>query len=346
MTKRLDGRDEPIIDPDIPIIDAHHHLFDFPSLRYMFDDYLADTQGGHRVVASVYVEAKAFMRADGPEGLRPLGEIEFANGVAAMSASGAYGDLRACAAIAGYADLRRGEEVGWLLDRALAAAPERFRSVRQIIMEHPSDAPFRYFFTGRPPSGTYQHPKFREGFRQLAMRGLAFEATGFHLQIPEIAKLADAFPHTTIILNHMTVAMGLDMNAEAKAALFKDWQASLRDIARRPNVLCKIGGLGMPTWGFGFEDRPDSIGYQELADTWRPFVESAIEIFGSDRCMFESNFPPDGRSCGYVPLWNALKHIVVGASAREKADLFYRTAARVYRIDLSELKMDNNPLET
>ena len=335
MSKRLEGRDEKILDPQIPIIDAHHHLFDKPGRRYMLDDYLEDVRAGHRVVASVYVETSAFHRVDGPEVLRPLGEIEFANGIGAMCASGHFGDVRLCAAIVGYADLRLGDQIGWLLDRAQAAAPERFRGVRQITMEHPSDAPFRYFFTGRPPAGVFRHPRFREGFRQLANRGLTYDATGFHLQLEDIASLADAFPDTTLIINHMTVAMGLDMTSDMRADLFREWQEALRETAKRPNIVCKVGGLGMPHWGFGFETRLDPIGYLELADTWRPFVETAIELFGPNRCMLESNFPPDGQSAGYVPTWNALKYIVSDASAEEKHDLFFKTASRVYRLDMS-----------
>jgi L-fuconolactonase len=334
MSKRHRSRNETILDPDIPIIDAHHHLFDKPALRYMVDDYLEDARAGHRIVASVYVEASAFYRADGPEVIRPLGEIEFANGVGAMFASGHYGDVRLCAAIVGYADLRLGDRIGELLDRAQAAAPERFRGVRQIAMDHPSDAPYRYFFTGRPPAGIYDHPEFRSGFRELAKRKLSFDATGFHLQLPDISALADAFPESSIIINHMTVAMGLDMDVAQRHELFLDWRAKLSEIARRQNVACKIGGLGMPIWGFGFEEREDNVGYRELADCWRPFVESAIELFGSNRCMMESNFPPDGRSCGFSPLWNALKHIVAGASDAEKSDLFHATAAHVYRMEL------------
>ena len=136
----------------------------------------------------------------------------------------------------------------------------------------------------------------------------------------------------------MTVAMGLEMNTQQREELFREWRESLRDTAKRPNVVCKIGGLGMPIWGFGFDERKDAVGYKELAKAWRPFVESAIELFGTNRCMMESNFPPDGRSCGYVPTWNALKHIVAASSDNEKADLFHRTAARVYRIDLSSIE--------
>lgn len=332
----LAGRDEPILEPDMPIIDSAHHLFDRPSLRYMFDDYLADVGAGHRIVASVYVETLAFARPDGPELLRPLGEIEFANGVGAMSASGVYGDCRVCAAIVGFADLRFGDQVAELLDRALELAPERFRGVRQITIEDPSDAPFRYV-TNPPPTGVLQNPAFRAGFRQLAKRGLTFDAAVFHHQLSDIASLADAFPDTTIVLNHLGQAMGMDMDQQGRTEVFHKWRDALRDLARRPNVLCKIGGLGLPFWGFGFEKRSDTVGYLELAAAWQPYVETTVELFGADRCMMESNFPPDGRSCGFVPLWNALKHTVRGASADEKTAMFYGVAARVYRIDLPGL---------
>ena len=336
MTRRLDNRDEPILEPDLPIVDSHHHLFERGGVRYMIDECLDDMRAGHRVVASVYVETGAFARTDGPEVMRPLGEVEFANGVGAMCAGAGFDGPRVCAAIVGRADLRHGAEVGRLLDAAMERAPERFRGIRQIVMDHPSDAPYRFFSTGRPPQGTYDHPKFREGMAEIAARGLSYDATGFHLQLPDIAGIADAFPDMPVIVNHMTVAMGLDMDEAARRDLFADWRAGLADVARRPNALCKIGGMGMPVWGFGFHERPDPVGHEELAAAWRPFVETAIELFGAGRCMMESNFPPDAHSCGYVPLWNALKRITAGCSEAEKADLYARTAARTYRIDLPE----------
>jgi predicted TIM-barrel fold metal-dependent hydrolase len=340
--KRLEGRDEPILAPDTLIIDAHHHLFDRPALRYMLDDYLNDVRAGHRVVASVYVETQAFIRIEGPEVLRSIGEIEFANGVGAMCASGVYGNVRACAAIVGYADLRLGDEIARLLDRALEAAPERYRGVRQIAMEHSTEAPFR-FFTHRPPVELLSHPGFRKAFRHLAPRGLIFDAAVFNHQLPDIVALADAFPETTMTLNHAGVALGLDMDAKSRMELFHRWRNDLFDLAQRPNVYCKVGGLGMPFWGFGLENRSDPVGYRELSNLWRPYVETAIQAFGAHRCMLESNFPPDGRSCGYVPLWNALKDIVSGCSAAERADLFHATAARIHRIDLSWLGDGSQP---
>ena len=328
--------DHATLDPDLAIIDAHHHLFDRPGQRYLLDDYLADIGAGHRIVASVYVETQAFIRADGPELLRSLGEIEFANGVAAMSASGIYGDCRVCAAIVGYADLRLGDEVAELLDRALAIAPDRLRGMRQVTIEDPTGKSYRYMMQP-PPSGILSSAGFRPAFRHLAARGLTFDAAVFDHQLPDIGDLADAFPDTTIVLNHMGAAMALDLDAEGRAEVFSRWRAGLRDVSRRQNVICKIGGLGMPLWGFGFESRSDAVGYPELASAWRPYVETALEAFGPRRCMMESNFPPDRRSCGFTALWNALKHIVRDCSASEKAALFRNTAAGVYRIDVSRL---------
>jgi L-fuconolactonase len=330
------GRNEPILEPDLPIIDSHHHLFLRPAIRYLFDDFLADVKSGHRVVASVYVEAHAMVRPDGPAMMRPLGEIEFANGAGAMAASGLFGDCRVCAAIVGYADLRFGDDIGEYLDRALERAPERLRGIRQVTIEDPSEAAYR-FVPVRPPSGVMQHPNFRSGFRQLARRGLSFDAAVFHPQLGEVAALAAAFPDTTIVVNHAGHALALGLDAEGRTRVFGEWRKGLLELARYPNVVCKVGGLGLPFWGFGFEERTDPIGYLELANAWRPYVETTIEAFGTERCMMESDYPPDSRSCGYVPLWNALKHIVRAASSDEKAALFHLTAARVYRIELPAL---------
>jgi L-fuconolactonase len=335
VKQALVGRDEPILDPGIPIIDAHHHLFLRPTVRYLLDDYVADITAGHRVIASVYVETQAFARTDGPALLRPVGEVEFANGMGAMADSGLFGPARICAAIVGYADMRLGDEVGRLLDRCMQTAPERFRGVRQITLDHESPLPWAYTPV-RPPVGVMENPAFRDAFRHLGPRGLIFDAAVFDHQLAEICDLADAFPETTITINHAGMAMGMGVEGAARDDLFHLWRQRLAEVARRPNVFCKVGGFGLPFWGFGLEHRDDPIGYRELADLWRPWVETAVELFGPSRCMAESNYPPDRRSCGYVPLWNALKSIVSGMSETEKSDFFWRTAARVHQIEVPE----------
>ena len=325
--------DSPVIDPGIPIVDAHHHLFVRPNRKYLFENYLEDTKIGHNIVASTYVETQTFARTDGPELLRPLGEVNFANAVGVLSDTGAYGRSRICAAIVGHADMRAGDSIAELLDRALELAPDRFRGVRQMTLDFPSEEPYRYMAT-RPVLGVLQNPNFPLAFRHLAKRSLTFDAAVFHTQLPTIAKLAADFPDTNIVLNHMGTAVGLGLDADGRAEVFRDWSAKLREVARHSNVFCKVGGLGMPFWGFGFESRPERPRYLELATAWTPYVETAIEAFGANRCMMESNFPPDMVSCDFRELWNALKHIVRSYSDTDKAALFQGTAARTYRIDI------------
>lgn len=335
MKHILSGRDEPIIDPDLPIIDAHHHLFIRPGVRYLLDEFVADVTAGHRIVSSVYIETLAYSRPYGPELLRPVGEVEFANGMAAMAASGQFGAARLCAAIIGYADMRLGDQVAGLLDRCLETAPDRYRGVRQITLEHERDEPFA-FIPVRPPVGVLQSNAFLDAFFHLQERRLIFDAAVFDTQLDDVARIADRFPDTLITLNHAGMAMGMGLNADARTELWQRWGRSMRELARRPNVYCKVGGFGLPFWGLGLENRDVAPGHLELAELWRPLFDTAIETFGPSRCMAESNYPPDGRSCGYVPIWNALKQLASGLSPDEKAQLFWRTAAKVHRIELPE----------
>ena len=336
-TKRLDGRDEVILEPELPIVDSHFHLFDLPNNRYMLDDYLDDVHAGHNIVASVYCESQAFVRKNGPELMRPLGEVEFANGVAAMTASGRYGDCQVAAGIIGHTNMTYGSKTGDLLDRCMEIAPDRFRGVRHVTLDYPDDRPFKFIMTFRPPPGLLETEGFPLALAELEKRGLTFDAAIYDPSLPRLTQLVDQFPGLTFVLNHMGIAIGIDMNANERAEVFSTWSENLRKLAQRPNVMCKVGGLGMPNWGFRFEERQDVVSYLELAEAWRPYVETAIESFGVDRCMLESNFPPDGRSGGFVPLWNAYKHILRAFSSGEKAALFSRNAARVYRLDLPGL---------
>lgn len=335
-TKRLDGRDELILDPDRVIVDSHHHLFDLPNNRYMLDDYIADVTAGHNVVASVYCETQAFSRTDGPEWMRPLGEVEFANGVAAMAASGVYGTCKVNAGIVGHANLIHGAKVGELLDRCMEAAPDRYRGIRHVTVEYPDDRTFRHIMTYKPPAGLLDRPEFALGLAEVEKRGLNYDAAIYDPSLPKLTALIDRFPDLTVVLDHMAMAVGMEMTPDEKAEVFRTWSANLKELAKRPNVQCKIGGLGMPIWGFGFDERDEAVGYQELAEAWRPFVETSIEAFGADRCMLESNFSPDGRSSGYVPLWNAYKHILRDHSEDEKTALFSGTATRVYRLNIAQ----------
>ena len=320
---------EEILEPERPICDPHHHLWDHPGRRYLLDELLADTGSGHNVVATVFVECMSMYRAAGPAETRPVGETEFVNGVAAMSASGGFGPTRVAQGIVSFADLALGERVGAVLDAHLAASP-RFRGIRHAAGWDASDQ-IRNSHTD-PPPGLLRDARFRRGFAELAPRGLTFDAWLYHPQLPELTDLAKAFPDTTIILDHFGGPLGIGPYTGRRAEVFAAWKASIRALADCPNVVVKLGGLVMPLNGFGFHKREQPIGSVELAEATRDWYLHTIECFGVARCMFESNFPVDKASVSYRVLWNSFKRIAAGFSAAERAALFHDTAVRVYRL--------------
>jgi L-fuconolactonase len=323
---------EVILEPDLPIVDPHHHLWDRPGWRYLLEDFLADVNSGHRVLATVFVQCRAMYRRDGPEELRPLGETEFVNGVAAMSASGSYGPGRVCAGIVGHADLRLGARVADVLEAHLRVAGDRFRGIRHISTWDADASIMNPSY--RPPPGLLADRSFREGFARLAPLDLSFDAWLYHPQIDELTALAQAFPQTQIVLDHVGGPLGIRGYAGQRAEVFARWTTSIRALARCPNVYVKLGGLGMRIGAFDFDKHERPLSSEALADAWRPYFETCIEGFGTERCMFESNFPVDKGAYSYAAYWNACKVFARAAGAAEKANLFSRTAARFYRLEL------------
>ena len=321
--------EEEILEPDLAICDPHHHLWEHPQSRYLLEELLADTGSGHRVVSTVFVECASMYRAAGPEAMRPVGETEFVNGVAAMSASGLYGSTRACAGIVGFADLTLGEAVGEVLDAHLAASP-RFRGIRHAAAWDASDR-IRNSHTS-PVEHLLADPAFRRGFAELARRGLSFDGWLYHPQIPELTALARAFPDTIIVFDHFGGPLGIGPYEGQREAILAIWRESVRELALCPNVVAKLGGAVMPVNGFGFHRRERPATSEEVVAATRDFHLHAIDCFGPERCMFESNFPVDRRSVSYPVLWNAFKRLVADFSAADKAALFHDTATRVYRI--------------
>jgi predicted TIM-barrel fold metal-dependent hydrolase len=259
-----------------------------------------------------------------------VGETEFVNGIAAMSASGLYGPTRVAAGIVGTAPLRLGAAVGPVLDAQIAAGGGRFRGIR-LGAAWDADPAVPNHRT-RPPQGLFLRDDFRAGFAQLAPRGLTFEAWCYHRQIPDVTALARAFPDTTIILDHFGGPVGIGSYAGKHREVHDEWRGSIRELAKCPNVMAKLGGLAMEVNGYGWHEQPRPPSSQKLADATRPYYEFTVEQFGVDRCMFESNFPVDAVSCSYTVLWNSFKHLTAGYSAAEKAKLFHDTATRVYRL--------------
>ncbi|MDP1748361.1 MAG: amidohydrolase family protein [Reyranella sp.] len=322
---------EPALEPELPIVDPHHHLWQRTGSDYMFPDLLADTRTGHNIVATVFVDCHSMYRKDGLPELRCTGETEFANGVAAMSASGLYGNLRACAGIVSHVDLRLGSKAGAVFDAQIAAGNGRFKGIRHQT-GWDADPGIRNSRTDPTPELT-RDKTWRAGFAELAKRDLTFDAWLYHPQLAEIADLADAFPATSIVLDHVGGPLGYAGYAGRHAEVKATWKKSMAELAKRQNIVVKVGGLGMAMGWFDFYQQPTPPGSQALADAFKPWVETCIELFGVDRCMFESNFPVDKITSGYGVLWNAFKRLAGGASADEKSALFAGTARRIYRLD-------------
>jgi L-fuconolactonase len=262
-----------------------------------------------------------------------VGETEFVNGFAAMSASGLYGPSRICAGIIGWADLMLGAAVQEVLEAHIAAGGGRLRGIRNTVCWD-ADASIPRSLR-KTEAGMLLDPRFRAGMSRLAPLGLSFDVWLFHSQLGELADLAAAFPETTIVVDHLGGPLRIGRYASQRDEAFKVWAAGIKRLAGFPNVVIKLGGLGMHVFGFELDHAPLPPGSELLARLWRPYIETCIDAFGPKRCMFESNFPVDKAAYGYVNGWNAFKRLTAGFSADEKAELFSGTARRVYRLDWS-----------
>ena len=341
---------EAILEPDLPIVDPHHHLWDLrpmlpmfekpyhrfietlvPVAHYTFDQFNAEVaDSGHNVVATVYMECGAFYNGAYGDAKKPVGEVEFVNGVAAQSASGLYDDTRLCAAIVGHADLTLGSAAGEVLD-ALQAASPRFRGIRH---QGAWDADPEVL--GPPfhaPPELYRDATFREGFAELGKRGMSFDAWILEPQIPDVIDLARAFPDTPICLDHCGTPLGMASYTGKLEERFGIWRDNIMELGKCENVVVKLGGLAMQNCDMPSEGPAAGVGSEELARLWKPYIETCIEAFGPKRAMFESNYPVDRWGATYPVLWNAFKRITTGASADEKAALYTGNAARFYGIE-------------
>lgn len=322
-----------VLEPELPIVDAHHHLFGSveDTIHYRLEDFRQDITSGHRVIGTVYVEAyESGWRKTGPEAMRPVGEVETIVGPTRPHAQTPHGSCQVAAAIVSYADLTLGEGVADVLEEQRKAAQGRLRGVRHRTAT--DDGTVGRFIKDRPRPHLMSDRAFRQGFAQLDRFGLSFDAWMYHTQLDEVIDLADAFPNTTIVLDHVGAPIGVAEFRAKRGEVLAQWEKSLRALAARPNVSVKLGGMGMTVFGFGFERAEEPPTSHELVRAWRPLIDTCIEAFGTKRCMFESNFPVDRQSCSYVELWNAFKLATRAFSHRERGDLFYRTACRTYRL--------------
>ncbi len=341
---------EDILEPDLPMIDPHHHLWDlrpllpaFPEPRhgfleaiagaayYTFDALYADTHSGHKIVGTVFMECGAFYDASRDKAMKPVGEVEFVNGVAAQGASGLYGNYRPCAGIVGHADLTLGDAVKPVVEALIAAGNGRFRGIRHAAAWDADPEVLGPPF--HAPQGLYGSDAFREGFAAYGEYGLTFDAWLLEPQLSDVLDLARAFPDQTIVLDHCGTPLNIASYRGKLTANFERWKDNIANIAECPNVSVKLGGLGMAFCGMPEKGPDHGCGSQELAEQWGPYIETCIEAFGPQRAMFESNYPVDRWGASYPVLWNSFKRLASGASAEEKHALFAGTAARTYGIE-------------
>jgi len=316
---------EEVLEPDLPIVDPHHHLWDHPGSRYLLDELTADIRSGHNIIATVFIQCGSGYRTSGPEEMRPIGESEFVAAIADES-DRRGGKTKICAGIVSFADLRL-PNVDTVLEGQIGAAGGRFRGIRHIAAHDPA---ITSTSSHVPPPGLMDDPGFRRGLERLPAHNLTFEAWIYHPQIKSLTKVARDCPEVKIVLNHFGGPLGV--GPYKRDQVFPGWRSDIKELSRCPNVYVKLGGLAMIVNGFDFHLAPLPPSSGEMANAWRPYVDACIETFGANRCMFESNFPVDKGACSYRSLFNAFKRLASGASPSEKADLFAGTASRFYRL--------------
>lgn len=316
---------EEVIEPDLPICDPHHHVWEYPGSRYLLDELLMDLEGGHRIVSTVFVECLQKYRDGGPEILRPVGETEFVDKLASDNDS----RIQVAKGIVAFADLTLGSAIEAVIEAQLETS-NRVRGFRYASAWDKSEKVNNGHTN--PPEALLKEAKFREGLACVCKHGLVFDAWLYFHQIPELVELAQTFPDLCIVLNHIGGPLGIGPYADKRKEVFDSWRANIAELARCENVMIKMGGLTLTMMGFGWHKRnipPDSI---ELAEAMSPYYHSCIDLFGANRCMFESNFPVDKASCSYTVLWNAFKRLCQEYSELERAALFHDTASRVYKL--------------
>ena len=319
---------EEIVDPDQKIIDPHHHLWRRPDgNHYLLQNLHGDTGSGHNVVQTVFVECHAEYRQSGPEHLKPIGETEFVRQQAEQSEQT---DGATIAGIVSHADLTLGDSVEEVLVAHEEASGGRFRGIRHALSH--AEKPEVLTIAGRAPAGLYKDEGFRAGVNKLGSMGYTYDTWHYHYQNREFLELATACSDTQMILDHFGTPLGVGPYADQKDEIKAQWKKDIAAIAECDNVVAKIGGLAMPDNGFGFEQKDLPPTSDEFAEAQREYYLHTIECFGPDRCMFESNFPVDRLSISYHVLYNGLKKIVADFSQDEKDTMFFKTAARIYRL--------------
>ncbi|MEE2914727.1 MAG: amidohydrolase family protein [Pseudomonadota bacterium] len=320
---------EEILDPDRPIVDPHHHLWETHSMWgvYTLEDLWNDTESGHNIQKTVFIDCHSNYLTNGPDHLKPIGETEY---VALVAAESAETDNKATiAAIVSHANMQLGEGIEEVLAAHEEAGNGLFRGIRHA---GPHDTSGTLRNPGSPRPCPYSDEDFRTGVRTLGELGYTYDTWHFFMQNQDYLSLAMACPETTMILDHFGTPLGVGAYANQQEEIFAQWQKDVAAIAECPNVFAKLGGLAMPDNGFGWHERERPPSSDEFVEAQKPYFMHMIECFGPERCMFESNYPVDKLSVSYHVLWNAFKKLTADFSDDEKNAMFHDTASQIYRI--------------
>ena len=323
---------EAILEPEIPITDPHHHLWNWP-FHYEMSETVADFGAGHLVRATVHVEAHGHYRTEGPQHLRPVGETEYIADAAEKLAS-APRVPNICAGIVGHADVTRGAAIEEVLEAHIKAGRGRFRGIRvNLYWTMSIDKPW----TPSPVRTLLEQSGIREALARLAPRNLSCDIVAFHPNLLDVAHTAAAFDDTIFIVNHLGAPMTPDASPDQEE-LTRVWRHNVAELAQRPNVRMKLGGWTNPMLSrsipsiVALKRGAKAPSSEQIADAYRPYVDHCIDRFGPGRCMFESNFPVDKNFSSYATLWNAFKRLAAPYSLAERRALLGGTAAAVYRV--------------
>ena len=327
---------EPILEPNLPIIDPHHHLWPSPleenkipvKSHYLLEDLWKDTESGHNIIKTIFVECGQGYYKTGPELLKPVGETEFVLGIAKKSRENT--SKAQISGIVGHADLMLGKSVKETLEAHQEKGEGLFKGVRHTAGWDQSEE-IRNSHS-KPIRHIYLDDDFQDGVEQLEKLEMSLDAWHYHTQIKELTLLAKTFPNLIIIHNHFGGPLGIGPYEGNRDKIFNHWKEDIFELSGCKNVVSKLGGMAMPINGWDWHKRNKPATSNELVLAQKEYYLHVIDSFGSERCLFESNFPVDKQSISYPVLWNAFKKLTFNFSEKDKNQLFYETAARVYKI--------------
>ena len=332
----IDGIQENIIDPNREIIDPHHHLWHGPkdpagikeSYRYLLQDLWKDTSSGHNIKKTVFIDCGLEYYSEGHEQFKPVGETEFVVEIAQQAQEDS--SQAQIAGIIGHANMMLGSSVKEVLELHVEKGAGLFRGIRHAGGWDEDDRVKNAH--SHPTPHIYLEDKFQEGLQELASLGMVFDTWHYHNQIKDLTKLAKNLPELVIVHDHFGGPLGIGPYKGKREEIFEQWQEDINELSQCKNVYSKLGGLAMPVNGWSWHKNEVPATSEEIISEQERYYLHTLDCFGSERCMFESNFPVDKQSVSYHVIWNAYKKMVKGYSETEKSNLFYGTADRVYKL--------------